>query len=172
MFFQKKNYPSSKTNTFPTTAPYLTKRQNLNKQLRINIMKNQISETDFNTAIHSFSDVFLNRDINLGEETLMKLNEAIEAFLTEETAIKVVPDAELADDSKILIEKERLINCSAKEFIHYEVDKAEWNNLLDELGDEEEALTELQRQLKVKRIDYEAEVHGEEEEIEVSVQEI
>lgn len=135
-------------------------------------MNNKISETNFNTAIHAFSDSFANREIHFDPETLTKLNETIEAFLTEETAIKVVPDAELVDDSKILIEKERLINCSAKEFIHYEIDRAEWENLLDELGDEEETLTELQRQLKVKRIDYEAEIIDNVDEIEVSIQEI
>ncbi len=135
-------------------------------------MKNQISETDFNTAIHAFSDSFANREIHLDPETLTKLNETLEAFLTENTAIKVLPDSELVDESKILIEKERLIKCSAKEFIHYEIDKAEWLNMLEELDDEEAALTELQTQLKVKRIDYEAEVHDDVDEIEVSVQEI
>lgn len=135
-------------------------------------MKNQISETNFNAAIHAFSDSFANNEINFGAETLTKLNEALEVFLTENTEITVVPDTDLVDESKIQIEKERLINCTAKEFIHYEIDKAEWLNMLEEYGDEEDALTELQSKLKVKRIDYEVEVIDNVNEIEVSIQEI
>ena len=76
------------------------------------------------------------------------------------------------DDSKVTIQKTRDVSANANEEVHYEVDKDDWNKALEEFGNEETALYELQRECKVKRTFYEAEVGEINAEFDVSVMEI
>lgn len=78
-------------------------------------------------------------------------------------------DGSSQDDSVTTIEKTSNISASASEVIHYEVNKADWEEALEEHGSEEVALAELQRDLKTKRTFYETEINEVVEESDVYV---
>jgi hypothetical protein len=73
------------------------------------------------------------------------------------------------DDSVTTIEKTRNVVASASEVIHYEVNKADWEEALEEHGSEEVALVELMHKLKTNRTFYETEINEVNEEFDVCV---
>jgi hypothetical protein len=78
-------------------------------------------------------------------------------------------DSRCSEPSKVVIQKSRNFNASADEVIHYEVDAIDWNMAIEKYGNEETALFELQRELKVKVVLSEVDVNEVHEEFDVRV---
>jgi hypothetical protein len=134
-------------------------------------MKNTITDSQLDNATHKLADFLTNIGIALGDNLLHELNDELQSFLSEKCGVDVVKNE--VDDSKIRIEKRRQVSCNANEEITYEIDRVEWETALSEHeNNEEHALLQLQREMKVQRIEYDSEIQEMNEEFDVEIQEI
>jgi hypothetical protein len=129
------------------------------------------SKTPFNAAVDGLESIILAHFSAGIEVNSPAYLEGIETALDSLTNRFIEDDEEEEniDDSKITVVKNRRVNAIVDEEITYSVNKADWESAVETCGDEEEALSEMQTQLKLKRISYESDIDEINQEFECTV---
>jgi hypothetical protein len=136
-------------------------------------MKNQLTESQLETATHALAETLRNMGVFLGPEILDNLSDSLNSFLYENASVNIVSDEEGRDESKVQVCKTSNVSCSAGQEVIYEIDKATWKSaLIEHDEDAVQALLHLQAEKQVVRLGFESEIKDINAEFDVSVEEV